>query len=122
LQRDTSLKPRTKEHREERISVILKTWTGLEKMDVRKITKQDCLMWAASYKTSLSNFNKTVQILRLILDVPVEAGIRFENPAKFIKQMKIGKKTLHLPSRNQFYELVKSVRIVNKRSARIPQI
>jgi integrase len=115
LQGDASLKPRTKEHREERISVIIKKWTGLEKMDVRKITKQDCLMWAASYKTSPSNFNKTVQTLRLILDIPVEAGIRFENPAKFIKQMKVGKKTLHLPSRVQFYELVKSVRAVNKR-------
>lgn len=115
LHGDASLKPRTKEHREERVSVILKTWAGLDKMDVRKITKQDCLMWAAGYKTSPSNFNKTVQTLRLILDIPVELGIRFENPARFIKQMKIGKKPLQLPTRSQFYELVKSVRTINKR-------
>ena len=42
-----SLKPRTKAHHAERISVILKTWPGLEKTDVRQITKHDCLSWAS---------------------------------------------------------------------------
>jgi hypothetical protein len=41
LHGDASLKTRTKAHREERISVVLKTWPLIEKMDVRKITKQD---------------------------------------------------------------------------------
>ena len=115
LHGDASLKPRTKAHREERISALLKTWPILEKMDVRKITKQDCLVWAASYLTSAVNFNKTVQTLRAILEVPIEAGIRYDNPARFIKTMKVRLKPLQLPSRAQFHALAESVRAVNKR-------
>lgn len=112
---DQSLKPRTKEHREERIAALLKTWAGLENMDVRKITKQDCLTWAARYSTSAVNFNKTVQTLRAILEIPIESGIRYDNPAGFIKPMKIRLKPLQLPTRAQFHALVESVRAVNRR-------
>lgn len=115
LQGDASLKPRTKAHREERISVILKTWSGLDKMDVRKITKQDCLTWAAGYSSSAVNFNKTVQTLRSILEIPIEAGVRYDNPARFIKTMKIRQTHLQLPNRGQFHEIVQNVRQVNKR-------
>jgi integrase len=115
LQGDASLKPRTIAHREERISVILKSWVNLEKSDVRKITKQDCLVWAAGYKSCAENFNKTVQTLRAILDIPVESGVRYDNPAGFIKTMKVRMKSLQLPSRIQFQALFESVRAVNKR-------
>jgi integrase len=115
LHGDASLKRRTKTHREERITAILKTWSGLEKMDVRRITKHDCLLWAAGYKTSAVNFNKTVQTLRVVLEIPIEAGIRHDNPARFIKTMKIRLKPLQLPTRAQFHEAVNSVRAVNKR-------
>ncbi len=115
LHGDASLKPRTKAHREERISALLKTWSGLEKTDLRKITKQDCLAWAASYSTSAVNFNKTVQTLRAVLEIAVEAGVRYDNPARFIKTMKVRQKQLQLPSRAKFHELVQSVRKVNRR-------
>ena len=53
LQKDAALKPRTKEFREERISALLKSWPGLEQIEIRKISKQDCLSWAAKYSTEL---------------------------------------------------------------------
>ena len=115
LQGDASLKPRTKEHREERICALLKTWPSVQRVDVRKITKQDCLTWAARYKSGAENFNKTVQTLRLILEIPIESGIRYDNPSRFIKTMKVRLKPLQLPSRLEFLEIVKSVREVNKR-------
>jgi integrase len=61
------------------------------------------------------NFNKTVQTLRSILDIPIKAGIRYDNSAQFIKAMKVRLKPLQLPSRVQFHELVKFVRAINKR-------
>ena len=115
FQGDASLKPRTKEHREERIHVLLKTWPSLGKIDIRKLTKQECLAWAASYKCSSENFNKTVQTLRKILEIAIEAGVRYDNPARFIKTMKVRQKPLQLPSRTQFQEIIKHVRTVNKR-------
>jgi hypothetical protein len=115
LATDNSLKPRTKQHREERIAALLRTWPELPKLDLRKINKHQCLIWAASYSTSAINFNKTVQTLRAILEIPIESGIRYDNPAKLIKTMKVRHKPLQLPTRVQFLQLVSSVGAVNKR-------
>ncbi len=108
---DGSLKPRSKSYREERIAAMLKSWRGLEKTDVRKISKSECLTWAADYgkKAAPSNFNNTVGTLRLILDVAVEAGARYDNPARFIKRMRVLPKKLQLPSKNQFMALVGAI-------------
>ena len=64
VEKDAALKPRTKAHRKERISVIRKTWPTVLQTDIRRITRQDCLNWAHGYKSSAINFNKTVQTIR----------------------------------------------------------
>jgi hypothetical protein len=45
LANDLTLKPRSKAYREERIAALLKSWPELEQMEVRKISKHDCLGW-----------------------------------------------------------------------------
>jgi integrase len=115
VEKDVSLKPRTKEHRKERISVIRKTWAAILQTDLRRITRQDCLDWAHGYKSSAINFNKTVQTIKKIFEIAIESGIRYDNPANAIKTMKIRVEPLHLPSRAQFAAIVKQVRAVNKR-------
>lgn len=108
---DGSLKPRSKTYREERISALLKSWRGLEKTDVRKISKAECLTWAADYGkvAAPSNFNNTVGTLRLILEIAVEAGARYDNPARFIKRLRVLPKKLHLPSKGKFLALVEAI-------------
>ena len=108
---DGSLKPRSKVYREERIAALLKSWRGLDKTDVRKISKSDCLSWAADYgqKAAPSNFNNTVGTLRLVLDIAVEAGARYDNPARFIKRLRVLPKKLQLPSQDQFLGLVEAI-------------
>lgn len=108
---DASLKPRSKTYREERIAALLKSWRGLERTDVRKISKSDCLGWAADYgkKAAPSNFNNTVGTLRLILEIAVEAGARYDNPARFIKRLRVLPKKLQLPSKGQFLALVEAI-------------
>jgi integrase len=44
------------------------------------------------------------------LDIAVEAGARYDNPATHIKRKKIRQKLLHLPSQENFPELVKALR------------
>jgi integrase len=114
---DGSLKPRSKSYREERLAALQKSWTNLERTDVRKISKHNCLTWAANYaqKAAPSNFNNTVGTLRLILDIAVEAGARYDNPARFIKRVRIRQKQLHLPSHDDFLKLVEMIENVNKR-------
>ncbi|HZF01724.1 MAG TPA: hypothetical protein VE344_07500 [Methylomirabilota bacterium] len=83
LKGDHSLKERSKTYREERISALLKSWLVLAEKDISQISKSDCLNWAAEYglKASPSSFNNTVGTLKQILDVAVEAGARYDNPA-----------------------------------------
>jgi len=120
LQKDASLKPRTKMFREERIAALLKSWPGLEKTQVRKISKQDCLAWAAEYSTGASPacVNTSVATLRMVIDVAIEAGARYDNPAKFIKKLRVRQKELQLPDHEQFLEMVGSIERVNKRFSR----
>ena len=108
---DGSLKPRSKSYREERISALLKSWRSLEKTDVRKISKSDCLAWAADYGkvAAPSNFNNTAGTLRLILEIAVESGARYDNPARFIKRLRVLPKKLQLPSKDQFLKLVEII-------------
>ena len=112
LKGDQSLKDRSKTYREERITALLKSWNDLNQTDVAQISKSDCLDWAARFgKTSSpSAFNNTVGTLRLILNIAVEAGARYDNPAVHIKRKRIRQKLLQLPSQKQFIELVTAIR------------
>jgi integrase len=112
LKGDYSLKERSKTFREERIAALLKSWPDLEQTDVSQISKADCLAWAARFgKTaSPSAFNNTIGTLKLVLDIAVEAGARYDNPAVHIKRKKIRQKLLQLPSQEKFPELVATIR------------
>jgi len=112
LKGDQSLKDRSKTYREERIAALLKSWPDLEQTDVAQISKAQCLAWAARFgqKASPSAFNNTVGTLKLVLDLAVEAGARYDNPAIHIKRKRIRQKLLHLPSQEQFRELVATIR------------
>jgi len=112
LKGDHSLNERSKTYREERITALLKSWPDLAQTDVARISKADCLTWAAQYgrAASPSAFNNTVGTFKLILGIAVEAGARYENPVVHIKRKKIRLKPLQLPSQKQFIELVTAIR------------
>jgi integrase len=117
LNADVSLKSRSKTYRQERIAALLKSWPTLKESDVRKISKNDCLTWAAIFakKAAPSNFNNTVGTLRLVLDVAVEAGLRYDNPARLIKRVRVRSKELVLPEHEKFLTLAETIKNVNKR-------
>lgn len=112
LKGDYSLKDRSKAFREERITALLKSWPDLEQTDISQISKTDCLSWAARFgqTASPSAFNNTVGTLKLVLDIAVEAGARYDNPATHIKRKRIRQKVLHLPSQDKFPDLVTTIR------------
>ncbi len=112
LKGDYSLKERSKSFREERIAALLKSWPDLEQTDVAQISKSDCLEWAARFgqSASPSAFNNTVGTLKLALDIAVETGARYDNPATHIKRKRILQKVLQLPSQDEFSKLIATVR------------
>jgi integrase len=111
-------KPRSKAYREERIQALLKSWPTLEKTDVRKISKSDCLNWAAGYQAtgnkgkpvSATNFNNTKDTLKLVLDIAIDKGARYDNPAKEIKRTKIVFKRKQLPSQEEFQKVLAAIK------------
>ncbi len=123
---DTELKPRSKVYRHQTIQAILKSWPGIEQIDVRKISKSECQNWATSFRQtgtkfkakgakrahagiSAQRYNNTVGTLRSILQIAVEAGARYGNPSSEIKKTRIRARELRLPSRNQFIAFVKEI-------------
>jgi integrase len=101
---DPSLKTRSKAYHKERLKALLKSWTGLKDLELRKISKTDCLNWAAEYsqEASASSFNHTVSTIRHVIEIGVEIGLRYDNPARFIKRVSERPKKLQLPEHEQF--------------------
>ena len=111
IQGDASLKPRTKEYYEQRIVALLRSWPGLAEMELRRITKTDCLGWASRIGAAVSPtaYNHTISILRGIIELGVECGARYDNPARFIKRVGERRKKLPLPDFDQFLAFVAEV-------------
>ena len=111
LRGDASLNPRTKDYHEQRIKSLLKHWPSVEQMEIRAITKADCLTWAARFGPAASPtaFNHTVGILRKLIEIGVEMGARYDNPARFIRRVSERPKRLVLPEPQQFDRFVAEI-------------
>lgn len=108
---DVSTKPRTKEYYRERSAALLKSWPELERTDITRITKSECLNWAAAFgkEYSPSVFNNTVKILRDVIKIGIESGARYDNPALSIKRASLKPKKLQLPEFSKFNEFVAAI-------------
>lgn len=108
LEADKNLKRRSKEYRLERLAALLRSWPALASTDLAKIREHDCEEWAATYgkKTSATAFNNTVGTLRMVLDIGIRCGARYDNPAQNIQKHRVRPKQLELPSRSQFLQMV----------------
>lgn len=114
LEANQKLKPRSKNYRLERLKAIEKSWPELGRMDIAKITKADCEAWSRNFgkASSAQAFNNTVGTLRMIFDIAINAGARYDNPASRIEKHAIRSKKLTLPSKQQFLDLVRMVESV----------
>lgn len=110
----TDIKQSTKDYNERAAVDLLKTWPGLELMDVKRITRFECLEWRAKFGKMYSSTvtNGTLSILRRVLDIAVDSGARYDNPArhKDVKRARVRRKDLKLPEPDQFIALVAHVR------------
>jgi integrase len=102
------LKPAGKRYHAEVINSILKSWPGLESLDVRRISANDCNSWAAKFSTqySPSRFNGTLGVLRAVFKVAMANDVIYRNPAMGIKRAKVRPKILALPEPQQFEQFV----------------
>jgi integrase len=59
--------------------------------------------------TSPSAFNHTVSLLRHVIEIGVESGIIYDNPARFVKRVPETPKKLRLPEQDQFQTFVSEI-------------
>jgi len=120
LDDDLSIKPRTRDYWRQRLAALVKSWPGLNETEVRTITQAGCKKWASAYgkKVSPTNYNNTVALLRHILNVAVEAGVIYGNPAATVKRVPLRGKHVSLPTAAKFNLMIVEMRAGHGRHSR----
>jgi integrase len=119
LDDNLSIKPRTREYWRECLAALQKSWPGLNGTEIRKITQADCKKWASAYakKASPTRYNNTVSVLRHVLNVAVEAGVIYSNPAAVVKRAAVRSKQISLPTTDKFNALITEMRAGHSRDS-----
>jgi len=80
-QTDGELKPSTKKYDQEIVKALQKSWPGLSSLDIKRITKADCLNWRSSFGAAYSatRINGAVSVLRRTFEIAIEAGVRHDS-------------------------------------------
>jgi len=110
---------RTIQFRLELLRALLRSWPELPKLDVRKITPQDCERWADTYcqkqtrkdrTISANRFNNSVDTMRHLFEIAIKTSARHGNPASELGKLPVRPKMLTLPSRVQFLSFISVIR------------
>jgi integrase len=129
------LKDVTRSRLEIAVKALLKTWPDLPTRDVRRITAEDCREWAARALRdgtgfvppgakpnrrgmSASSLNKTMDVLRSVLEIAKEHGLIYHNVAAEMEKKPVPMKRLVLPTVAQFHAIVKTISEAGARQSR----
>ena len=117
---NVSLKPRSKDYRDELIDFIERSWPALFGTDVRKVSERDCQDWLTRFQKQYapSVVNNAIGTLRAVFAEGVNSGARFGNPATNLSRMRIRPKRLELPSRKEFLRFVEEIRTAGARQSK----
>jgi integrase len=112
LEADTNIKQSTKKYYEQVLVALLRSWPSLAETDVQRISERDCRDWASKFFREFSGTraNNTLMVLRNVLEIAVEAGALYSNPARALGRAKLRAKELLLPSREQFIQFATEIR------------
>ena len=112
LDDNLSIKPRTRDYWREVLLALGKSWPGLNETEVRKIGQSDCKKWARVYAKTASptRYNNTAAVLRHVLNVAIEAGVIYSNPALVVKRAAIRSKQNSLPITKKFNAMIAEMR------------
>ncbi len=85
---DVNLKRRTRQYCGEIHTALLKSWPALETTEIRRITAAACRECVARYAKQMSptRFNRTLSFLRHVIDLAMENGVIFSNPATVLSE------------------------------------
>jgi integrase len=119
LDDDRSIKPRTRQYWRQRLAALVKSWPGLNEKEVRKITQGECKKWASTFGKTVSptNLNNTIALVGHVLNVAIEGGVIYSNPAAALKRVPIRGKEISLPSADKFNAMIAEMRAGHSRDS-----
>lgn len=105
------LKPAAKAYYEQRITALMKSWQGLETLEVRRVSDRQCKTWADQARAEMgaTTFNHTLGMLRNIFEYGIKAGARYNNPASSLMRESETGKNLVLPNNETFQRFVTAI-------------
>lgn len=139
----SSVRPNTRAFREAGLKLVLRTWDDIVEMNVTRITSRAVADWLINFKAnakpyvprnaksaahnstgaSVTTMKCALDSLRLVLDIAVESGHLYANPARNVSVKNTSKDLfkaarraraqrggLQLPTREEFTALVDSIR------------
>ncbi|MGC9943327.1 MAG: site-specific integrase [Verrucomicrobiota bacterium] len=113
-----ALSPETKRYWHYRVVALLKSWPGLDKLNLDDITEADCRKWGKGFAEQFEavNFNNTLGALRNSLK---RGGLKYDkNPAMGLKRLGAKPKEMTLPETEQFEAIVKTVETAGSRQSK----
>jgi integrase len=112
VENQVNIKASTAHYYSQIVASITKTWPELGTAHPKDISKSDCERWAKGYASqySATRYNNAVDVLRKIFQTAIESGSLYKNPADGLGKRTPKRKHLELPTKEQFEQLVESVR------------
>jgi len=111
LKASPKIKASTLDYRKKTVEALYRWWPALKETKLKLITDRACLDWAKRFRAHYhaTRYNNTVDTLRHILEIGVERGVIYDNPAAGISKARVTGKRLELPSKEQFAKLLKAI-------------
>ncbi len=108
LDDNLSIKPRTRDYWREVLLALGKSWPGLNEKK-----------WARVYAKTASptRYNNTAAVLRHVLNVAIEAGVIYSNPAVVVKRAAVRGKQISLPTTKKFNAMIAEMRAGHSRDS-----
>jgi integrase len=102
----------TKHYRKQTLTALWRSWPSLAQQNARKVSEREVTEWSERFAAAYSptRYNNTLDTLRALFQIAVDAGARIDNPASRIGRVTVKQKQLRLPERSQFHSLVAAIR------------
>jgi integrase len=112
LDENVSIKRRTRTYWREILAALVKSWSTLSEMEIRRVTTFAYREWAARYAkiASATRFNETISLPRHVIEVAIESGVLYSNPARAVDRKPVRAKKLETPTRSHFAAFIAEMR------------
>jgi integrase len=99
-------------YRKQTLLALWRSWPGLAAMNARKVPQREVENWAERFAVdySPSRYNNTLDTLRALFQIAIDAGARIDNPAAQVGRVAVKGKRLNLPTLAKFAEFVTEIR------------